>query len=311
MATCKFQVYLPYLLLLCLTLCHACNLTEYEVGEECCRMCPSGHHVQKHCSGNANTTCAPCTTLTFNDEPNGLAVCKQCAVCDQGLGLETVTACTPTSDTVCRILEGHFCINPYKGGCRTAHEHTACNPGQFVKQSGTASADTICEDCQENTYSNGSSTSCMPHATCKPGQFIYLMGTASADTTCEDCQENTYSNGSSTSCMPHATCKPGQFIYLMGTKYADTECEDCQENTYSNGSSTSCISHTDCESEGRVTARAGDPSSDAECGETTLPHHVLWPSLAAVVFVLGTIAIVICRRRKKRVQSYEVAMTKE
>lgn len=30
-----------------------------------------------------------------------------------------------------------------------------------------------------------------------------LIGTKSADTECEDCQENTYSNGTSTSCMPH------------------------------------------------------------------------------------------------------------
>ncbi|XP_072569627.1 tumor necrosis factor receptor superfamily member 14-like isoform X5 [Paramormyrops kingsleyae] len=224
------QVYSPHLLLLCLTLCHACNLTEYKVGEECCPMCPSGHHVQKHCSRNANTTCAPCTGLTFNDEPNGLSHCKLCAVCDQGLGLKTVRACTPTSDTVCGILEGHYCISPYKGGCRTAHKHTACEPGQFIKQPGTTSAETECEDCQENTYSNGTSTSCMPH--------------------------------------------------------------------------------TDCESEGRVTVRAGDPASDAECGETSLPHHVLWPPVAAVVFI-GIIIIVVCKRRKKRVQSYKVERTQE
>uniref|UniRef100_A0A3B3SYD2 Tumor necrosis factor receptor superfamily member 14-like n=1 Tax=Paramormyrops kingsleyae TaxID=1676925 RepID=A0A3B3SYD2_9TELE len=175
---------------------------------ECCPMCPSGHHVQKHCSRNANTTCAPCTGLTFNDEPNGLSHCKLCAVCDQGLGLKTVRACTLTSDTVCGVLEGHYCISTYKGGCRTAHKHTACEPGQFIKQPGTASANTACEDCQENSYSNGSFTSCMPHATCRPGQFIHWM-----DTECEDCQENTYSNGSFTSCMP---CKPGQFIHWMG-----------------------------------------------------------------------------------------------
>ncbi|XP_072569626.1 tumor necrosis factor receptor superfamily member 14-like isoform X4 [Paramormyrops kingsleyae] len=264
------QVYSPHLLLLCLTLCHACNLTEYKVGEECCPMCPSGHHVQKHCSRNANTTCAPCTGLTFNDEPNGLSHCKLCAVCDQGLGLKTVRACTPTSDTVCGILEGHYCISPYKGGCRTAHKHTACEPGQFIKQPGTASANTACEDCQENSYSNGSFTSCMPHATCRPGQFIHRRGTTSAETECEDCQENTYSNGTSTSCMPH----------------------------------------TDCESEGRVTVRAGDPASDAECGETSLPHHVLWPPVAAVVFI-GIIIIVVCKRRKKRVQSYKVERTQE
>ncbi|XP_072569624.1 uncharacterized protein [Paramormyrops kingsleyae] len=305
-----FKVYSPHLLLLCLTLCHACNLTEYKVGEECCPMCPSGHHVQKHCSRNANTTCAPCTGLTFNDEPNGLSHCKLCAVCDQGLGLKTVRACTPTSDTVCGILEGHYCISPYKGGCRTAHKHTACEPGQFIKQPGTASANTACEDCQENSYSNGSFTSCMPHATCRPGQFIHRRGTKYADTECEDCQENTYSNGSFTNCMPHATCKPGQFIHWMGTTSAETECEDCQENTYSNGTSTSCMPHTDCESEGRVTVRAGDPASDAECGETSLPHHVLWPPVAAVVFI-GIIIIVVCKRRKKRVQSYKVERTQE
>lgn len=55
-----------------------------------------------------------------------------------GQGLRIKTACTQTSDTVCEPLEGFYCSDGYRGGCRYAVEHRKCSPGQYVKQKGNS-----------------------------------------------------------------------------------------------------------------------------------------------------------------------------
>ncbi|KAL4593056.1 tumor necrosis factor receptor superfamily member 5-like isoform X1, partial [Arapaima gigas] len=126
----------------------------------------SGTRVYRHCTAQTSTACVSCMGSTFTEKPNGLIKCKICAVCDQGLGLKTVKKCTASSDTVCGVLEGNYCVDPYEGGCRAAEKHTTCKPGQFIKRPGTEFTDTVCENCPENSYSDGSSTSCTPHTDC-------------------------------------------------------------------------------------------------------------------------------------------------
>ena len=53
-----------------------------------------------------------------------------------GAGLRVKRACSSTSDTLCEPLEGHYCTDPIKDGCRGAVEHTKCSPGQYVNQTG-------------------------------------------------------------------------------------------------------------------------------------------------------------------------------
>ncbi|XP_036388582.1 uncharacterized protein LOC118780278 [Megalops cyprinoides] len=172
------------LLLLC-DVAYACGRAEYKIGEECCPMCSPGSHVYKHCTEYTSTSCVPCVGETFIDEPNGLSQCFRCAVCDQGLGLKTYKACTPTSDTVCGPLDQHYCIDQDKKGCRAAQRHTNCKPGQFIKQNGTSSTDTICGNCLGNTYSDGFFTSCKPHTDCKSkGLYEVKPGNPSADAEC-------------------------------------------------------------------------------------------------------------------------------
>ncbi|KAL4593343.1 tumor necrosis factor receptor superfamily member 5-like isoform X1 [Arapaima gigas] len=122
---------------------------------------------------------------TFTEKPNGLIKCKICAVCDQGLGLKTAKECTASSDTVCGILEGNYCVDPYEGGCRAAEKHTTCKPGQFIKRPGTEFTDTVCENCPENSYSDGSSTSCTPHTDCGSRRLRTLRpGDGMSDSVC-------------------------------------------------------------------------------------------------------------------------------
>ncbi|XP_048873844.1 tumor necrosis factor receptor superfamily member 14-like isoform X2 [Brienomyrus brachyistius] len=180
------QTYL-IILLLCVNYnpCSACGQAEYKIGDECCPMCHPGSRVYRHCTALASTSCVPCPDSAFSDQPDSLGQCSPCTVCVKGLGVKTVTACTPSSDTVCGVLEGHYCINPYKGGCRAANKHTACKPGQFIQQPGTEYTDTVCEDCSDNSYSDGSFTACKPHTHCESrGLVTVKAGDKAADSEC-------------------------------------------------------------------------------------------------------------------------------
>uniref|UniRef100_A0A8C9V9J6 TNFR-Cys domain-containing protein n=1 Tax=Scleropages formosus TaxID=113540 RepID=A0A8C9V9J6_SCLFO len=125
-----------FLFLLLLCACNACGSAEYKTGAECCPMCAPGRSAVSHCTEYTSTSCVPCVGSTFIDKPNGLTKCTPCMACDHGLGVKTVKECTASSDTVCGVLEGNYCIDPYKGGCRAAQKHTTCKPGHFIKHPG-------------------------------------------------------------------------------------------------------------------------------------------------------------------------------
>ncbi|KAK6308522.1 hypothetical protein J4Q44_G00217930 [Coregonus suidteri] len=113
-------------------------------------MCSPGNRVHKHCTEFTSTSCVPCSDSTFLDEPNGLTACILCTNnCDPGFGLTVKQPCRPSSDTVCGTLEGFYCLDPTKDGCRAAQRHSSCKPGQYISHTGTTSTDTVCADCPE------------------------------------------------------------------------------------------------------------------------------------------------------------------
>ncbi|KAE8293046.1 Tumor necrosis factor receptor superfamily member 11A Osteoclast differentiation factor receptor [Larimichthys crocea] len=138
-----------------------CHRSEYlSVRNECCPMCPPGNRVRTDCTEYRSTSCQPCYEGTYMNQLNGLRNCLTCTNCGAGSGLKIHTACTTTSDTVCEPLEGFYCLDPPGSGCMTAREHTTCKPGQYISQKGTAFRDTVCSECSDGTYSNGTLTSC-------------------------------------------------------------------------------------------------------------------------------------------------------
>uniref|UniRef100_A0A9J8AMN5 TNFR-Cys domain-containing protein n=1 Tax=Cyprinus carpio carpio TaxID=630221 RepID=A0A9J8AMN5_CYPCA len=143
------------------------------------------NRVHWHCTDDTSTTCVPCPSLTFTDEPNGLTECFPCTVCDASRGLRVNKVCTRSSDTVCGPLERFYCIEKKKDCCTLAVQHSECSPGQYIKQAGTGSTDTVCAECTGDTYSNGSFSSCLPHTKCEALGFTETNpGTHSSDTKC-------------------------------------------------------------------------------------------------------------------------------
>ncbi|KAL6459121.1 hypothetical protein MHYP_G00325930 [Metynnis hypsauchen] len=162
-----------------------CQRAEYEVNGECCPMCAAGNHVYRHCTVDTSTTCVPCPESSYTDEPNGLIKCCSCTVCDYGQGLRVKAPCTRSSDTVCEPLDGYYCTEQHRGGCKRAMKHKNCSPGQYIKQKGTSFKDTECAECPDGTFSSGSLQICQQHSKCEDlGLTEIKAGTLSSDAEC-------------------------------------------------------------------------------------------------------------------------------
>ncbi|XP_042286828.1 tumor necrosis factor receptor superfamily member 14-like isoform X1 [Thunnus maccoyii] len=163
----------------------ACHPAEYLTAGGCCPRCLAGSRVKTDCTEFRSTSCLPCTDGTYMNHPTGLKQCLTCGNCDSGSGLQIKTSCTSTSNTVCQPLEGFYCMDSTEDGCVRALKHTSCQPGQYIRQKGTALRDTECTDCSDGTFSDGTFTSCQPHTQCESLKLQLIKpGTDSTDAEC-------------------------------------------------------------------------------------------------------------------------------
>ncbi|KAG7224265.1 hypothetical protein INR49_000508, partial [Caranx melampygus] len=163
-----------------------CHPAEYLIGNECCLMCPAGSRVETDCTEFRSTSCLPCIDGTFMNQPTGLKQCFPSTQCYAGPGVRIKSSCTTTSDAVCEPLEGYYCIDPEGSSCLAAKKHTPCRSGQYISEKGTALTDTVCSDCSEGTFSDGTFTSCRPHTQCGSGSQLIKPGTNESDAECEE-----------------------------------------------------------------------------------------------------------------------------
>ncbi|XP_032420662.1 tumor necrosis factor receptor superfamily member 5-like isoform X3 [Xiphophorus hellerii] len=162
-----------------------CHITEYNIGEECCPMCPAGEQVRIDCTEFKTTSCQKCSDGTFMDLPNGLKNCNPCSTCDSGAGLKVKQQCVRSADTVCEPMEGFYCTDLKSGGCSVAQKHRSCEPGHYISRMGTASTDTECSECSSGSFSDGTMLSCQPHTQCENKNLqLIKAGTASTDAEC-------------------------------------------------------------------------------------------------------------------------------
>ncbi|XP_072304634.1 tumor necrosis factor receptor superfamily member 14-like isoform X1 [Eucyclogobius newberryi] len=169
-----------------------CHRAEYQIGQECCPMCPLGTRVNKHCTEFPSISCLPCDSGTYMNEPTGRTECFRCRICASGSGLREKVSCSSTSNTLCEPEEGHFCKGPLEeGSCKASQRHRSCEQGQYIQQPGNAAADTQCSPCSEGTFSNGTVFVCQPHTLCEQNDKITIKeGTSDLDTECAEGNSN-------------------------------------------------------------------------------------------------------------------------
>ncbi|XP_053705592.1 tumor necrosis factor receptor superfamily member 14-like isoform X4 [Synchiropus splendidus] len=156
-------------------------------GEECCPKCVPGHRVKTHCTEWQSTSCIACDEGTYMDKYNGEKQCFQCLNCAEGTGLREISSCINTRNTVCEPLEGFFCVSGSVDRCVAAQQHSTCAPGRYISTAGTSSTDTVCGDCSEGTFSDGTFKSCQNHTQCSR---LQQPGTISSDSAKERKPEN-------------------------------------------------------------------------------------------------------------------------
>nr|XP_036316717.1 tumor necrosis factor receptor superfamily member 14 [Pipistrellus kuhlii] len=170
----------------CVLATPSCKEEEFPTGAVCCPKCRPGYRVKEACGEFAGTVCAPCTPGTFTAHLNGLRECLPCRVCDPGLGQVTRRNCSSTANTVCGCGRGHFCVREDGDACVQCRPHSACRPGQSVRETGSEGQDTWCEDCPPGTFSaGGTQPACTPWTKCSGLlNTVETPGTNSSDVTC-------------------------------------------------------------------------------------------------------------------------------
>ncbi|XP_041654655.1 tumor necrosis factor receptor superfamily member 14-like isoform X2 [Cheilinus undulatus] len=168
-----------------------CGSTEFWINNRCCPLCPPGSHVDEVCTDSTSTSCSSCTEGTFMDHHTNLPWCYDCSTCDTGSGLKIKTPCRRNSNTVCEPLEGFYCIKFAGGSCWEAQKHRSCEPGEYIRERGTSTSDTLCSPCSAGTFSDGTFTSCRPHRRCESEKWDLLRpGTDSEDAECGGLQSD-------------------------------------------------------------------------------------------------------------------------
>ncbi|KAM6981789.1 tumor necrosis factor receptor superfamily member 5-like [Tautogolabrus adspersus] len=164
-----------------------CGRYQYEIHDGCCPKCSAGGRVYADCTESRSTRCELCPEGTFMNQPTSSRECYRCTNCDEGSGLRIKTSCTKSSDTVCEPLEGFYCSESAGGDCYEAKKHRRCDPGEYIREHGTSSTDTVCSTCSDGTFSDGTFTSCQNHKQCESeGRELLRAGTESKDAQCGD-----------------------------------------------------------------------------------------------------------------------------
>ncbi|XP_028264810.1 tumor necrosis factor receptor superfamily member 14-like isoform X2 [Parambassis ranga] len=170
----------------------------------------------------------------------------------------------------------------------------SCFVGFRVKIDCTEFRTTSCLPCIKGTYMDNPTgrKECSSCTNCDAGSGLKVKRSCrvTSDAVCKPMEGfycTDYKGDKCEAAQRHTSCKPGQYIQVKGTAYRDTECSDCSDGTFSNGTLTSCQPHRQCEAEKLQLIKAGTPSDDAQCGETTKTNvSVILGVIITVLFFL-------------------------
>ena len=234
-----------------------------------CSTCAAGTFASAACSATADTVCTTCTT------------------CD--LGWFASAACSPTADTTCTQcdLSCATCDGPSSSNCTScvALEYlsggvcsscTTCDPGWFASAACSATADTVCTQCDASCATCSGDTAsdctgcaagkyldggvCKTCSSCGAGTYQATACTATANTVCPACEASCVTcNGATASdctgcaggkylnggvCSTCSSCGAGTYQATACTATANTVCPACEAScvTCSGGTASNCTS---------------------------------------------------------------------
>ena len=227
-----------------------------------CSTCAAGTFASAACSATADTVCTTCTT------------------CD--LGWFASAACSPTADTTCTQcdLSCATCDGPSSSNCTScvALEYlsggvcsscTTCDPGWFASAACSATADTVCTQCDAScaTCSGDTASDCTG---CAAGK--YLDGGVCK--TCSSCADGTYQATACTA-TANAVCTACDASCATCNGPSATSCTSCGTGKYLDGgvcnTCSSCVADTYQAAACTATANTVCADCDVSCATCTGP----------------------------------------
>ncbi|OPL21021.1 hypothetical protein AM593_03109, partial [Mytilus galloprovincialis] len=151
-----------------------------------CLVCPPGFYRKSDCTTNGTiAACEPCAYGHYNNRYNIAISCARCIAYCIDKNAVPETTCNTTADMTCRCKDGYF--NHSKGsGEWICLQHSPCQPGTELRNTGTPEHNTVCTMCENGTFSpNVSLTAkCLPCSTCDGERKVHKACNGNTDVIC-------------------------------------------------------------------------------------------------------------------------------
>ncbi|KAI1897116.1 hypothetical protein AGOR_G00079810 [Albula goreensis] len=156
--------------------------TEYLKDDQCCKMCGPGTRMNAQ-SSCKDPNCVPCSDGEYQPKYTNGNKCELQPYCDPNVNLEQDTL-DRTRRVPCKCKAGHHCSNE---DCLTCVRNTECKAGEGVLREATPFNDTVCQKCEDGTFSNETSAvaRCTPWKRCdEASEIIKTPGSPTFDVEC-------------------------------------------------------------------------------------------------------------------------------
>ncbi len=161
---------------------------------------------------------------------------------------------------------------------------TECQPGEFVKNKGSATKDQTCEACAgDQTSTAVNAGTCLPVDACPSGTVQVSAAQDGGTAQCEPCDSGSYCAGGTTpahpcaegswdhdedpatDCVEQTNCPEGQYVTDPGDATSDRSCKDCAKGSFSlSTNATECVAQVECP-EGTFRESDGTSAGDVIC----------------------------------------------
>ncbi|XP_077998640.1 uncharacterized protein LOC144451621 isoform X2 [Glandiceps talaboti] len=125
--------------------------------------CPAGFYMERKCTGTTPPVCSPCPADTYMAGPNERSSCLVHTPCDQEKE-DVIRNGSATGNFECKCKREYF--KSPEGSCLNM---AVCEKGSGVAEPGTSTTNTVCKECESNSYSDviDFESECKIHTNCE------------------------------------------------------------------------------------------------------------------------------------------------
>eukprot|EP00045_Choanoeca_perplexa_P018112 m.278826 g.278826 ORF g.278826 m.278826 type:complete len:2990 (+) comp17719_c0_seq2:308-9277(+) len=218
--------------------------------------CNAGQFQTTAATATSDRLCVPCQAGTTDIDGDPLTACEECFEGTQSTAgwVGPCLMCTPgfydddkKPSTPCVQCP----INTFTAvrGSVTCQPVAECTAGQqeAVAPNAARTADRVCLNCPDGTWSPGGDTSCKAYTICPAGQEPLGIANATQDRVCVPCGAQTYKQQTGNfACQAFSTCPAGEQLVLQGNATNDVTCDTCPRNTFNPTPGGNCQTVTSC-----------------------------------------------------------------